>query len=129
MACSSWIRLIARYDPVTNQVDWLFGTGRVIANADASLLFTVNIGSNCDSCRPAAGGNGLAARWQRSVDCNRRRQRRIEIYAGWQAGSAFRPGWRRVSAAGSGEAQGTRTAEDGPQSGRNSGDAGWFTRK
>jgi len=44
-------RLIARYDPVTNQVDWLFGTGQatthmLIANADASLIFTANIGSN-----------------------------------------------------------------------------------
>jgi YVTN family beta-propeller protein len=44
-------RLIARYDPVANQVDWLFGTGQatthmLIANAVASLIFTANIGSN-----------------------------------------------------------------------------------
>jgi YVTN family beta-propeller protein len=44
-------RLIARYDPVANKVDWLFGTGQatthmVIANSDASLIFTANIGSN-----------------------------------------------------------------------------------
>lgn len=44
-------RLIARYDPTTNKVDWLFGTGQatthmLIANADATLLFTANIGSN-----------------------------------------------------------------------------------
>jgi YVTN family beta-propeller protein len=44
-------RLIARYDPTLDKVDWLFGTGQavthmVIANPDASLIFTANIGSN-----------------------------------------------------------------------------------
>lgn len=44
-------RLIARYDPVANQIDWLFGTGQatthmVIANPDISRLFTSNIGSD-----------------------------------------------------------------------------------
>jgi YVTN family beta-propeller protein len=44
-------RLIARYDPVADQVDWLFGTGQetthmLVVNADASLIFTANIGSN-----------------------------------------------------------------------------------
>jgi YVTN family beta-propeller protein len=54
-------RLIGRYDPVTNQVDWLFGTGQatthmVIANADASLIFTANIGSNSVSAIERVGG-------------------------------------------------------------------------
>ena len=44
-------RLIARYDPIANKVDWLFGTGQatthmLIANSDASLIFTANIDSN-----------------------------------------------------------------------------------
>lgn len=57
-------RLIARYDPVANKVDWLFGTGQAIthmlvANADASMIFTANIGSNTVSAIErinAAGG-------------------------------------------------------------------------
>lgn len=57
-------RLIARYDPVTMRVDWLFGTGQatthmVIANADASVIFTSNIGSNTVSAierTPGASG-------------------------------------------------------------------------
>lgn len=44
-------RLIARFDPVANKVDWLYGTGQatthmLVSNADASLIFTANIGSN-----------------------------------------------------------------------------------
>jgi len=44
-------RLIARYDPVADRVDWMFGTGQatthmLVANSDASLIFTANIGSN-----------------------------------------------------------------------------------
>lgn len=44
-------RLIARYDPVANKLDWFFGTGQalthmLVANADATLIFTANIGSN-----------------------------------------------------------------------------------
>jgi YVTN family beta-propeller protein len=44
-------RLIARYDPVANKVDWLFGTGQatthmLVANSGASFIFTANIGSN-----------------------------------------------------------------------------------
>ncbi len=43
-------RLIARYDPVSQKVDWMYGTGQatthmVIANSEASLIFTSNIGS------------------------------------------------------------------------------------
>jgi YVTN family beta-propeller protein len=44
-------RLIGRYDPAANQIDWLFGTGQatthmVIANPDGSRFFTSNIGSD-----------------------------------------------------------------------------------
>ncbi|MBI4476313.1 MAG: YncE family protein [Acidobacteria bacterium] len=44
-------RAIARYDPATNQVDWVMGTGQngthmVLLNKDASRIFTSNIGSN-----------------------------------------------------------------------------------
>lgn len=44
-------RLIARFDPAANKVDWMLGTGQatthmLVANADASLIFTANIGSN-----------------------------------------------------------------------------------
>ncbi len=62
-------RLVARYDPVANQVDWLFGTGQatthmLIANADASLIFTANIGSNSISAiQRVAGQDG----WSETV--------------------------------------------------------------
>jgi DNA-binding beta-propeller fold protein YncE len=44
-------RLIGRYDPAANQVDWLMGTGQtgthmVLASADGATLFTANIGSD-----------------------------------------------------------------------------------
>jgi YVTN family beta-propeller protein len=44
-------RLIGRYDPASNQVDWLFGTGlvgthMVAVNKDESRIFTANIGSD-----------------------------------------------------------------------------------
>lgn len=44
-------RLIGRYDPVLQKVNWIFGTGAavthmLIANSDGSLIFTSNIGSN-----------------------------------------------------------------------------------
>jgi YVTN family beta-propeller protein len=44
-------RIVARYDPASDKVDWLMGTGlagthMVIANQDASRLFTANIGSD-----------------------------------------------------------------------------------
>jgi DNA-binding beta-propeller fold protein YncE len=55
-------RLIARYDPVANQIDWLFGTGQatthmVIANPDVSRIFIFqyrfgqHLGDRA-SCRP-----------------------------------------------------------------------------
>jgi len=44
-------RLIARYDPVANQIDWLLGVGQngthmLVFSKDRSLLFTSNIGSD-----------------------------------------------------------------------------------
>jgi len=44
-------RLIGRYDPASNQVDWLFGTGQsgthmVILSKDLNRIFTANIGSD-----------------------------------------------------------------------------------
>lgn len=44
-------KLIGRYDPATNQVDWLLGTGQgtthmVLLNRDQSKIFTTNIASD-----------------------------------------------------------------------------------
>src|SRR5215472_4111131 len=44
-------RLIARYDPASNQIDWLLGIGQngthmLVFSKDRSLLFTSNIGSD-----------------------------------------------------------------------------------
>jgi YVTN family beta-propeller protein len=44
-------RLVARYDPATNQIDWLLGVGQngthmLVFSRDHSLLFTSNIGSD-----------------------------------------------------------------------------------
>ncbi len=44
-------RLIARYDPATNQIDWVMGTGlsgthMVMLTRDGSKIFTSNIGSD-----------------------------------------------------------------------------------
>ena len=44
-------RLVARYDPAANQVDWLLGTGQAVThmvwvNADATRMYTANIGSD-----------------------------------------------------------------------------------
>ena len=44
-------RLVARYDPASNQLDWMLGTGQagthmVTANQDATRLITANIGSD-----------------------------------------------------------------------------------
>ena len=44
-------KLIGRYDPAANQVDWLLGTGQntthmVLVNKDGSRIFTANIGSD-----------------------------------------------------------------------------------
>jgi YVTN family beta-propeller protein len=44
-------KLIARYDPATDRVDWLMGTGQdythmLVANKDLRQIFTANIGSD-----------------------------------------------------------------------------------
>jgi YVTN family beta-propeller protein len=44
-------RIVARYDPASNQVDWLLGTGQasthmVWVNPDATRMYTANIGSD-----------------------------------------------------------------------------------
>ena len=44
-------KLIGRYDPATNQIDWLMGTGQngthmVLVSRDANTIFTANIGSD-----------------------------------------------------------------------------------
>lgn len=54
-------KLIARYDPATNQIDWLLGTGQntthmVLLSSDLSKIFTSNIGSNSISIFERGGG-------------------------------------------------------------------------
>src|SRR5437879_3844199 len=44
-------KLIGRYDPAANQIDWLMGTGQngthmVLVSRDANTIFTANIGSD-----------------------------------------------------------------------------------
>lgn len=53
-------KLIGRYDPAANQVDWLLGTGQnsthmVMVNSDASQIFTANIGSDSITMIERAG--------------------------------------------------------------------------
>ncbi len=48
-------RLVARYDPQANTVDWMMGTGQtgthmVVVAKDASKIFTANIGGNSITC-------------------------------------------------------------------------------
>lgn len=59
-------RLVARLDPVSYQTDWLLGTGQggthmVWVNADASRMYTCNIGS--DSMSILERGQNPAAAW------------------------------------------------------------------
>jgi YVTN family beta-propeller protein len=61
-------KIIGRYDPTGNQVDWLLGTGQntthmVIVNQDASRLYTANIGSDSISIIERAGASG----WNETV--------------------------------------------------------------
>ncbi len=60
-------KLIGRYDPSANQVDWLLGTGQntthmVILNKDNSKIFTANIGSDSITIIERAG-----AGWNETV--------------------------------------------------------------
>jgi YVTN family beta-propeller protein len=62
-------RIVARYDPAANQVDWLLGTGQatthmVWVNADATRMYTANIGS--DSMTIIERG-GNATVWNETV--------------------------------------------------------------
>lgn len=62
-------KAIARYDPATNRVDWLLGTGQdgthmVVMSKDHNMIFTSNIGSGTISIfeRVGAGDN-----WKQTV--------------------------------------------------------------
>jgi YVTN family beta-propeller protein len=60
-------KLIGRYDPASNQVDWLLGTGQntthmIIVSRDNSRLFTANIGSDSIAIIERAG-----AGWNQTV--------------------------------------------------------------
>jgi YVTN family beta-propeller protein len=62
-------RVIGRYDPAANQVDWLFGTGQagthmVSLNKDLSRIFTANIGSGTVTILDRANGPGA---WDATV--------------------------------------------------------------
>ena len=53
-------KLIARYDPAANQIDWLLGTGQntthmIMLNRDLSQIYTANIGSNTITIIDRAG--------------------------------------------------------------------------
>ena len=57
-------KVIGRYDPATNQVDWVLGTGQNVTHMiavakDLKTIFTANIGSNtiCE-IEPGGGRNG-----------------------------------------------------------------------
>jgi len=57
-------RVIARYDPATDKIDWMLGTGQagthmVLSNKDGSVLFTANIGG--DSMSVIERGNNPLA--------------------------------------------------------------------
>ena len=61
-------KLIGRYDPASNQVDWLLGTGQntthmVLLNKDNSRIFTANISSDSISIFERAGSAG----WNQTV--------------------------------------------------------------
>ena len=61
-------KAVARYDPATNQVDWLMGTGQntthmVRVSADLNHLFTANIGSGSISLFDRVG----AIDWNQTV--------------------------------------------------------------
>ena len=62
-------KLVARYDPATNQIDWLLGTGQntthmVLLNKDMTQIFTANIGSDSISVLER-GSNPL--NWNQTV--------------------------------------------------------------
>jgi DNA-binding beta-propeller fold protein YncE len=61
-------KLIGRYDPAANQIDWLLGTGQntthmVMLSRDGNKIFTANIGSDTIGIIERAG----AAGWNQTV--------------------------------------------------------------
>jgi YVTN family beta-propeller protein len=62
-------KVIGRYDPVSNQVDFILGTGQngthmVLVSKDANKLYTANIGSDSISIFERAAGS---ANWDQTV--------------------------------------------------------------
>jgi YVTN family beta-propeller protein len=62
-------KAIARYDPATNRVDWLLGTGQdgthmVVMSKDHNMIFTSNIGSDSISIFERAGASD---NWRHTV--------------------------------------------------------------
>src|SRR5579872_3023952 len=62
-------KLVARYDPASNQVDWLLGTGQntthmVLLNKDLTQIYTANIGSDSISILER-GSNPMS--WNQTV--------------------------------------------------------------
>ncbi len=62
-------KLIGRYDPAANQIDWLLGTGQnsthmVMVSKDLNTIFTANIGSNSISLIERGSGPGA---WNETV--------------------------------------------------------------
>jgi YVTN family beta-propeller protein len=63
-------RIVARYDPAANQVDWLFGTGQISThmvwvNREATRMYTANIGS--DSISIIERGADPQSAWNQTV--------------------------------------------------------------
>jgi YVTN family beta-propeller protein len=62
-------KAIGRYDPATNAVDWILGTGQntthmVLLNKNRNMIFTSNIGSDSISIFERAGGQN---NWNQTV--------------------------------------------------------------
>ncbi len=62
-------KLIGRYDPVSNQIDWLLGTGQnsthmLMVSKDLNTIFTANIGSNSISVIERGSSPGA---WNQTV--------------------------------------------------------------
>jgi YVTN family beta-propeller protein len=62
-------KIVGRYDPASNQVDWLLGTGQnsthmILVSKDANTIFTANIGSDSITVIERAPG---AAGWNETV--------------------------------------------------------------
>src|SRR5215472_5478893 len=66
-------KLIARYDPATDKVDWLLGTGQntthmIIVSRDGDRMFTANIGSDSITIlERALAGNQNPLAWNETV--------------------------------------------------------------